>query len=252
MQTIDEETFREQLKEAYNAGYQAAKNEEATPTEIWNNCTLTRFAKGWSHEGGYFFPDIHDLKVLFERYKKAEEAAPSQEQIDRENQHRFSMMQFKEVCKGTNCNASKALPHHSTECEAEHESCHEAAPTQEPEVTGRSLGKAQREGREAARRLHGFAPTQESLKFKCWTCMDSGFLPKALIFPEPPDVRCPNGCRPPVSKYHELAMQVDPALKAAPSQEPVAWMGRDGEDFSYQQSDYFTIPLYTTLPESAK
>ena len=28
------------------------------------------------------------------------------------------------------------------------------------------------------------------------------------------------------------------------SQEPVAWMGRDGEDFSYKESSYFTKPLF--------
>lgn len=37
------------------------------------------------------------------------------------------------------------------------------------------------------------------------------------------------------------------------SQEPVAWMGRDGEDFSYKESSYFTQPLFLapqpTIPE---
>jgi len=39
----------------------------------------------------------------------------------RERQHRHSMDQFKEVCKGSNCRASKAMPHHSDECKAEHD-----------------------------------------------------------------------------------------------------------------------------------
>lgn len=34
------------------------------------------------------------------------------------------------------------------------------------------------------------------LQFKCWTCLDTGFLMKPMIAPEPPDVKCPNGCLP--------------------------------------------------------
>ena len=34
------------------------------------------------------------------------------------------------------------------------------------------------------------------LQFKCWTCLDTGFLMKPMIAPEPPDVKCPNGCKP--------------------------------------------------------
>ena len=32
--------------------------------------------------------------------------------------------------------------------------------------------------------------------FKCWICLDTGFIPKAGGLPEPPDVKCPNGCKP--------------------------------------------------------
>ena len=41
--------------------------------------------------------------------------------MSRELQHAHTMDQFKEVCHGTNCNASKAVPHHSAECKAEHD-----------------------------------------------------------------------------------------------------------------------------------
>ena len=34
------------------------------------------------------------------------------------------------------------------------------------------------------------------LQFKCWRCLDTGFIPKAASLPEPPDVKCPNGCLP--------------------------------------------------------
>lgn len=34
------------------------------------------------------------------------------------------------------------------------------------------------------------------LQFKCWRCLDTGFVPKAASLPEPPDVKCPNGCLP--------------------------------------------------------
>jgi hypothetical protein len=50
-------------------------------TEIWNNCTLTRLAKDWSQDGGYFFPVAHDLAVLFDRYAKAK-AVPKSELRD--------------------------------------------------------------------------------------------------------------------------------------------------------------------------
>ena len=32
----------------------------------------------------------------------------------------------------------------------------------------------------------------------CNKCLGSGFLPKAMSLPEPPDVKCPNGCKPPI------------------------------------------------------
>ncbi len=32
--------------------------------------------------------------------------------------------------------------------------------------------------------------------FKCWICLDTGFIPKAGGLPEPLDVKCPNGCKP--------------------------------------------------------
>lgn len=32
--------------------------------------------------------------------------------------------------------------------------------------------------------------------FKCWICLDTGFIPKAAVLPEPLDVKCPNGCKP--------------------------------------------------------
>lgn len=41
--------------------------------------------------------------------------------MSRELQHAHTMNQFKEVCHGTNCNASKAVPSHSAECKAEHD-----------------------------------------------------------------------------------------------------------------------------------
>lgn len=34
-----------------------------------------------------------------------------------------------------------------------------------------------------------------ALGFKCHACLDTGFLMKPMIAPEPPDVKCPNGCR---------------------------------------------------------
>ena len=34
------------------------------------------------------------------------------------------------------------------------------------------------------------------------------------------------------------------------SQEPVAWMGRDGEGFSYKESSYFTKPLFLAPPSA--
>jgi hypothetical protein len=46
--------------------------------------------------------------------------------MNRKRQHDHTMKQFQEVCNGTNCNANKATPHHSAECEAEHDSCHVA------------------------------------------------------------------------------------------------------------------------------
>ena len=41
-----------------------------------------------------------------------------------------------------------------------------------------------------------------------------------------------------------------PPAKVEPSQEPVAWMGRDGEDFSYKESSYFTKPLFLAPPSA--
>lgn len=32
--------------------------------------------------------------------------------------------------------------------------------------------------------------------FHCNLCLDTGFLPKAASIPEPPDIKCPNGCKP--------------------------------------------------------
>ena len=58
--------------------------------------------------------------------------------MSRELQHKHTMDQFKEVCNGTNCRASKAMPYHSEECRAEHDALHEnrrASPASVPEVT---------------------------------------------------------------------------------------------------------------------
>ena len=56
--------------------------------------------------------------------------------MSRELQHKHTMDQFKEVCNGTNCRASKAMPYHSEECRAEHDALHEnrrASPASVPE-----------------------------------------------------------------------------------------------------------------------
>lgn len=58
--------------------------------------------------------------------------------MSRELQHKHTMDQFKEVCNGTNCRASKAMPYHSEECRAEHDALHKnrsASPASVPEVT---------------------------------------------------------------------------------------------------------------------
>ena len=58
--------------------------------------------------------------------------------MSRELQHKHTMDQFEEVCNGTNCRASKAMPYHSEECRAEHDALHEnrrASPASVPEVT---------------------------------------------------------------------------------------------------------------------
>ena len=49
--------------------------------------------------------------------------------------------------------------------------------------------------------------------------------------------------------YYTLPLYAaPPPAKVEPSQEPVAWMGRDGEDFSYKESSYFTKPLFLAPP----
>ena len=45
--------------------------------------------------------------------------------------------------------------------------------------------------------------------------------------------------------YYTIPLYAAPPAKVEQqSQEPVAWMGRDGEDFSYKESSYFTKPLF--------
>ena len=44
--------------------------------------------------------------------------------MSRELQHKHTMGQFEQVCHGTNCNASKAMPHHSTECKEQHDAAY--------------------------------------------------------------------------------------------------------------------------------
>jgi len=41
------------------------------------------------------------------------------------------------------------------------------------------------------------------------------------------------------------------AIEEVEQAQPVAWMGRNNEDFSYRRSAYFTIPLYTH-PQTTK
>ena len=63
--------------------------------------------------------------------------------MSRELQHKHTMDQFKEVCNGTNCRASKAMPYHSEECRAEHDALHEnrrASPNLATSVLNRIKG----------------------------------------------------------------------------------------------------------------
>ena len=47
------------------------------------------------------------------------------------------------------------------------------------------------------------------------------------------------------ANYYTIPLYAAPPAKVEQqSQEPVAWMGRDGEDFSYKESSYFTKPLF--------
>ena len=49
--------------------------------------------------------------------------------------------------------------------------------------------------------------------------------------------------------YYTIPLYAAPPAKVEQqSQEPVAWMGRDGEDFSYKESRYFTKPLFLAPP----
>ena len=49
--------------------------------------------------------------------------------------------------------------------------------------------------------------------------------------------------------YYTIPLYAAPPAKVEQqSQEPVAWMGRDGEDFSYKESSYFTKPLFLAPP----
>ena len=51
--------------------------------------------------------------------------------------------------------------------------------------------------------------------------------------------------------YYTIPLYAAPPAKVEQqSQEPVAWMGRDGEDFSYKESSYFTKPLFLAPPSA--
>ena len=77
------------------------------------------------------------------------------------------------------------------------------------------------------------------LNFSCQLCLDTGFLPKAAILPEPPDIKCPNGCRP-----NNRHLQPD-VLKA---QDKGPWKSGKNEldNRVFVQSDDFThdVRLY--------
>ena len=56
---------------------------------------------------------------------------------------------------------------------------------------------------------------------------------------------------PNLTDYYTIPLYAAPPAKVdQQSQEPVAWMGRDGEDFSYKESSYFTKPLFLAPPSA--
>lgn len=67
-------------------------------------------------------------------------------------------------------------------------------------------------------------PTSKEMQVStgvCSKCLGSGFLPKAMSLPEPPDVKCPNGCKSPIDWTSPEMTYLAPEDYELPPADPV-------------------------------